>query len=158
MKDYAPRRYSWGENLWAFGLTAFLAVYVVVLFLGPSFEVEHQPEMQELKARLQEEGQLNRYFEFVASIRPEPNLDSGRRGRVLGDALALEPMRREWRVVRAETGVSGYFTFAVSGWKRVVLDQRTTERFVVFFDKPSGQPIRITKIDTYGREVADSPR
>lgn len=156
MKDYAPRRYTRGENLWAYGLTAFLLLYIILLLWGPAFEVERQAEMRELKTLLAEGKELNRYFEFVAAIRAEPNLDNGRRGRALGDALGLGQMRREWSVLRAESGVSGHFTFAVSGRKRVLLDQRTTERFVVFFEKPSGQPIRITKIDTYCGRLANS--
>ena len=123
-------------------------LWCIVYIGGQRWGVNGQREGKELAERLIQTKVLDRYFEYVDAVQPEEN--EGRRG----DLFGMTPRPRIWSVERTEVGSSGYFTFAVSGWKRVRTSQRVHERFVVRFVKRGGQPIEITKIETWCQELS----
>ncbi|MBK8475209.1 MAG: hypothetical protein IPL39_02565 [Opitutaceae bacterium] len=152
MKDYMPRLPDRSGLAFAGAGVGILLLWCVIYLGGQVWGVNGQKEGKELEERLVQTKVLNRYLEYVASVRLEEN--HGRRG----DLFGMAPWPRVWSVERTEGGSTGHFTFAVSGWKRVRTSERTNESFVVRFEKREGQPIEIIRIETWCPELSDKRR
>jgi len=89
------------------------------------------PVWIEVRQRLTETKCVEQYFAAQEKIEPLAN---------------TKYARNEWVIERFNGGLKGYFSVAVTGWKKLDDNRISYEAFIVHFRKLDGRPLTLTKI------------
>jgi hypothetical protein len=112
------------------------ATGIALVMFGRDLELRANSEFREVHNLLLSGDILADGFDYINSVEPMPN------SRIVGvDSY------RYWQIQHIDGGLRGYFSFRVSGWRRLSDDFQSHEMVTVHFERSIGSRLRVVKLE-----------